>query len=372
MECHFMKEDLLQGLQFAQSIADRRNTMPILANILLKTRRDSVEISATDLEISVQTQIPAKIREEGTLSLQAKKIYEIVRELNEDEILLRGKENFWGELEAGKSFFSLMGLDPRTFPKLEQEKKEVLFQIDSSSLRDFIERTTYSTSTDETRYHLNGVLLELENGKDQNFVKGIATDGHRLAMVQEEIQSEGPLRMDKGVLLPRKGLMEVKRAFTESAGNVEVGISKKMVSLNRDGLSLLMRLIEGEFPDYRQVIPKSNPYRLVVEKDSLIAALRRISLFTSERYRGVRLNIGKKELTLSLNNPDVGEVREVVSSSYSGDPMEIGFNTRYLLDAVVACREDSVLFLLKDELGPVLIQGENDRGALAVIMPMRF
>jgi DNA polymerase-3 subunit beta len=372
MECIFNKETLIQGLQLTQNIADKKNTLPILGNVLIKSQKGEVEISATNLEVSVRAKIPAQIQQEGILSLQAQKAYEVIRELPGSEVRLKGRENFWGEIESGKSFFTLAGLDPKEFPKLEVEQSDVLFQINASSLRNFINKTTYATSTDETRYHLNGVLVELDHSKKQGIIKGVATDGHRLALVEEEIESEGPLRLEQGVLLPRRGLMEVKKAFTESEGKIEVGISKKMVFLRRGGMSISMRLISGEFPDYRQVIPKGGNRFLTLKKEPFIGALRRILLLSSDRYRGVRLNLTKQEVTLSLHNPDIGEARETLSVEYSGDPLEMGFNTRYLLEAVLACDEENVQFNFKDELSPVLVQGPEHKKSLAVIMPMRF
>ncbi|MBI4209651.1 MAG: DNA polymerase III subunit beta [Deltaproteobacteria bacterium] len=372
MECIFNKGTLIQGLQLTQNIADKKNTMPILGNVMIKSHKEEVEIFATNLEVSIRTRIPAQIQQEGVLSLQAQKTYEVVRELPGSEVHLKGKENFWGEIESGKSFFTLAGLDPKDFPKLEVEQSDILFQIEASSLKHLIDKTTYATSTDEARYHLNGVFVELDYSKKKGMIKGVATDGHRLALVEEEIASEGPLHLEKGVLLPRKGLMEVKKAFTESEGKIEVGISKKMVFLRRDGMSISMRLISGEFPDYRQVIPKGGNRFLVLKKEPLIGALRRILLLSSDRYRGVRLNLTKQEAILSLHNPDIGEARENLPAEYTGDPLEMGFNTRYLLEAVLACDEENVQFDFKDELSPVLVQGPEHKKSLAVIMPMRF
>ena len=372
MDCIFNKEFLIQGLQLTQNIADKKNTLPILGNVMIKCRKDEAEISATDLEVSIQTKIPAKIQQEGDLSLQAKKVYEVVRELPGEEVHLKGKENFWGEVESGKSFFNLAGLDPKEFPILNIEPSEVLFQMDSDALKNLIDRTTYAASTDETRRHLNGVWIELDYNKKKGIIKGVATDGHRLALVEEEIDSEGPLRLEKGVLLPRKGLMEVKRAFTETDGKVEVGISKKMVSLRREGMAISMRLVEGEFPDYRQVIPKKGDKFITLAKEPFVGALRRIILLSSDRYRGVRLHLDKKEMILSLHNPDVGEAKESLFVDYTGAAFEVGFNAKYLLEAVLACDEENVQFDFKDELSPVLVQGPEHKKSLAVIMPMRL
>lgn len=368
MEVKAKREDLLATLYWTQSIVERRNTMPILANVLVEAAKGSIRVTATDLEVGVRGSVDAQVAVEGMVTLNAKKLYEIVREAPEETLLLRRLENEWVEIKSGKSVFKVVGLDAREFPQFPGFDGQKLSAAPASLLREMIEKTLFSVSTDETRYSLNGVFIEEGGGGKARMV---ATDGHRLALVERDIGSMG---LEKGVILPRKGLAELKKVLEGSGdGVVSIGFKENMALVVKDDIELFMRLIEGDFPDYNKVIPKENPHIVKIEQEALLRALRRVSILSSERYKGVKLELKEGRVSISANNPDLGEAVEEVDVDYQGKPITIGFNARYLIDVLnVLGPEAEIELELKDEVSPSLLRKSGDDGYLYVVMPMRL
>jgi DNA polymerase III subunit beta len=368
MEVRAKREDLLATLYWTQSIVERRNTMPILANVLVETHPGGIRVTATDLEVGVRGRLDGEVVKEGALTLNAKKFYEIVREAPEDTIQLRRLENEWVEIRSGKTVFKVVGLDAREFPQFPKFEGEKLSATPASTIREMIEKTLFSVSTDETRYSLNGVVIE---GVDGARARMVATDGHRLALIERDL---GSLGLEKGVILPRKGLAEFKKVLEGSAdGVVSIGFKDNMGLVVKDDLELFMRLIEGDFPDYNKVIPKDNPLAVKIERQALLRALRRVSIVSSERYRGVKIDLKDGKVMISANNPDLGEAVEEIEVEYQGRALTVGFNARYLIDVLsVLGEETEVEIELKDEVSPSLLRKVGDDGYLYVVMPMRL
>lgn len=368
MEFKAKRGDFLATLYWTQGIVERRNTMPILANVLIESTKENVRLTATDLEVGVRGRLEGEVAQEGSITVNAKKLYEIVREAPEETLRLKRLENDWVEIKSGKSVFKIVGLDAREFPQFPNFEKEQLSTVPAKMIREMIERTLFSVSTDETRYSLNGVLIEeSESGR----VRMVATDGHRLALIERQIGSFG---MEKGVILPKKGLTEVKKLLEVSEdGLVSIGFKDNMSLVVRDEVELFMRLIEGDFPDYSKVIPKDNTQQVKVEKEELLHALRRVSILSSERYKGIKMELKEGRLAISANNPDLGEAVEEIDIDYQGKPLVIGFNARYLLDVLgVLETGGEVEISFKDALSPSLLRKSGDDGYLYVIMPMRL
>jgi len=371
------KSELTRGLSRVQSVVEKRNSMPILANALLEAeggkRSDAVaglRISATDLEVGLSGSYQAEVADAGSVTVSARKLHEIVRELPEEPVRLQTTENSYLEILCGRSRFVLAGSAGEEYPTLPSATPEKSVRLQAAVLSSMIERTMYAASADETRYNLNGVFLEVLQ-EDQK-LRMVATDGHRLAYADRSIGDEFE-RMASGVIVPRKGMGELKRLVDEDeADEVELGFSGNSAVVTTPSVKLVMRLIEGEFPNYRQVLPKAPRHRLTVPSETLSHVLRRVSLLAAEGGRGVKLEIASGKLTVSAQNQDLGEAQEELDVDYAGEQVGIGFNARYLLDCLSVFRAKEVELGLIDELSPVTVRPTDDGDALAVVMPMRL
>jgi DNA polymerase-3 subunit beta len=369
MEIKAKRGDFLATLYWTQSIVERRNTMPILANVLIEATKNDIRVTATDLEVGVRGRVDGEVVKEGTITVNAKKLYEIIREVPDEQVQLKRLENDWVEIKSGKSVFKIVGMEAREFPQFPKFDSKGLSTTPASTIREMIERTIFSVSTDETRYSLNGVFIEeSENGK----VRMVATDGHRLAFDERHLGSLGLL---KGVILPRKGLAELKKLLESGGGDgvVSLGFRENMGLAIKDKVELFMRLIDGDFPDYTKVIPKGNPNIAKLEHNEFLQAIRRVSILSSERYKGIKLEFQEDKVSISANNPDLGEAVEEIEEEYAGKPVTIGFNARYLIDVLAVLGSDGdVEIELKDELSPSIIRKAGDEAYIYVLMPMRL
>lgn len=368
MEFKAKRGDLLATLYWTQSIVERRNTMPILANVLIECQKGNVRITATDLEVGVRGELDGEIVREGTVTVNAKKLYEIIREVPTEQVQLKCLDNEWVEIKSGKSVFKIVGMEAREFPQFPVFESKQLLTIPAGALREMIERTLFAVSTDETRYSLNGVYME-QSGEGK--VRMVATDGHRLAFEERVL---GTLGLAKGVILPRKGLAELKKLMESGEDEVvSIGFRENMGLVTKGKVELFMRLIDGDFPDYTKVIPTGNPSTIKLDHIQLLQALRRVSILSNERYKGVKIDFSKEKVAISANNPDLGEAVEEVEADYDGKPLSIGFNARYLIDMLaVVAGEGDILIELKDELSPSIIRKSGSDSYLYVLMPMRL
>lgn len=368
MEFRAKRGDLLKTLHWTQSIVERRNTMPILANVLIECEKSNIRITATDLEVGVRGELEGEIAKDGTITVNAKKLYEIIREVPTEEVRLKRLENDWVEIKSGKSVFKIVGMDGREFPQFPEFQAEQLLTVPSGALREMIERTLFAVSTDETRYSLNGVFIE-ESGSGK--VRMVSTDGHRLAFEERAL---GTLGLAKGVILPRKGLGELKKLMESGDDEVvSIGFRENMGLVTKGKVNLFMRLIDGDFPDYTKVIPTGNTTTALIDHTQLLQALRRVSILSNERYRGVKIDFVKDRVAISTNNPDLGEAVEEIEADYDGKPISVGFNARYMIEALTVLQTDGEIRIeLKDELSPSVIRKSGQDSYLYVLMPMRL
>jgi len=368
MELKAKRENLLAALYWTQSTVERRTTMPILANVLVELQRGNTRVTATDLEIGVRATLDGEIIQEGAITLNAKKLYEIVRESSGETIQLKRLENDWVEIKSGKSVFKMVGLDPNDFPAFPAFDAESLFPVPAKIMKEMIDKTIFSVSNDETRSNLNGAFLEEgEGGK----VRMVATDGHRLAMVERQV---GTLGLKKGVILPRKGLGQLRKILEEAHDGVaQIGFKENMGLVVRGNVELFMRLAETDFPDYTKVIPVGNPYNVKIDQRGFLQALRRVSILSSERYKGIKIEVKPAAMAISANNPDLGEAIEELDVEYKGKAMSVGFNARYLIDVLSVLEDEGDVDIeLKDELSPSLLRRGGDEGYMYVVMPMKL
>ena len=372
MDLRVEKAEFLQGLYLTQGVVEKRNTLPILANVLIDATGSDVMLTATDLEVGIRRVFRGTVVRPGSITVSARKLYEIVRELPSDEINVRSGDGGWVEVTAGKARYRMVSMDPKEFPSIPAsqpvaKKGGVVMCLASGVLAEMIEKTLFAVSTDETRLSLGGVFIE---SVERNQVRMVATDGHRLSVIDREVPG---VEVKPGVILPRKGLVEAKRLLEGSDGEVTFSIAGNLARIERAGVELFMRLIEGEFPDYRQVIPKESKYTVRVDREALFGALRRVSILSSERSRGVKHRLQPGALEVLTANPDIGEASEEVEIDYAGAEFAIGFNARYLLDVLsVAGVTGSIEIGLIDEVSPGRIRLGEDEGYTYVVMPMRL
>ncbi len=382
MEFSVGKEDLLQCLYLVQGVVERRSSLPMLSHVLIESdstgENDGViSLGATDLEIGIRQQCQADVKAAGSMTADARKLYEIIRELPSGQVRLRSSGNGWVDVNSGKSRFRIAGLDPKEFPTItgqkEKQKEPSSFgqfiSLPGPTLREMIEKTLFATSPDETRQNLSGVYLETQK---EGKVRMVASDGHRLSLIEREVDT--PALPDwPSVILPKKGLVETRKLLERSEGTIDVSVNDSIVNLKKETTELFMRLIEGDFPDYQQVVPKEHTHRIEFPRDEFLSALRRILILTTERSRGIKLQFEKDKIEVSVNTPDVGEGTEEIAASYAGDGLSIGFNGRYLTEALNVMNEgDSVVLFLKDEMSPGLLQQKESREFSYVIMPMKI
>ena len=384
MNFNINKREFLKGLSLMQSVAGRKTTLPILSHILMQWEKNFLYLTGTDLETGIREELSATILQEGKASVSGKKLYEIVRELPDETIHIQKKENHWITLQCGKSIFNIAGLDPDEFPSLPSYQDEYFSKISTHLMREMIEKTVYAASNEESRYHLNGVLFiqkKQDSGPSgtgqggQEILRMVATDGHRLSLIDRE--SPTIRGIEKGIIMPKKGVLEIKKIMGDRDGEEEMEIYFNQThGFFKMGKSLVViRLIDGEFPEYEQVIPKGNDKKLVIEKEKIYGCLRRVSTMASERVEGVKFSLRKNSVELSSYHQDFGDAKEEVELVYEGTPIEIGFNARYLMEALNVIDTGEIVIELKDEGNPGIIKPLSSiepSNQFCIIMPMRI
>jgi DNA polymerase-3 subunit beta len=364
---------LMKSLAHVQNVVEKRNTIPILANVLLAVRDGKLTIAATDLEIALVEEVPAQATRNGAITVPAATLYEIVRRQPENaEIEL---DHPGGDaqlaLRAGRYSTSLVALGVDEFPKLDAGKLSHSFNLSAVDLRGLIDRTKFAISTEETRYYLNGIFLHAAESENGPVLRAVATDGHRLARVEEALPA-GASGMP-GVIVPRKTVNELRKLLDEVSGDIEIALSETRIQFTIGTMRLTSKLIDGTFPDYDRVIPRNNDKILRVDQKDFAAAVARVSAISSERHRPVKLSLARDLLVISAASPEQGTASEELDSDrikYDSGPLEIGFQARYLNDVTDQMQGD-VEFVFADGAAPTLVRDPGDLRAVYVLMPMR-
>jgi DNA polymerase-3 subunit beta len=366
------KSSLVTGLQRIQGIVQARTTMPILSNVRLETVKGGIQLFATDLEIGLRDLLPAEIEADGTITVSAKKLFEISRELKQDAIRIASEDGAGILIRSGKSNFRLRGLPAEEFPSFPEIEETGRTAVPAAMLLEMIRKTAYAVSTDLTRMSLNGVLIHLSEEKGAP-IKMVATDGHRLSLVSRNLPAPPSGGKSRKVIVPRKAISELKKYMEEAErGDVEIVFSQNHVVFREKNYTLLSRLIDGKFPNYSDIIPKHNPHQLNVDREMLQGAVRRVSILSDEKTHAIKLALRKGEIQISSNHPEIGEAQEALSAEYQGEDLEVGFNVRYLQDVASAVNGAEIRMLFMDALSPSRIEDPQDDGFLAIIMPMRL
>lgn len=368
MDLRLNRSEFLTELGPMQGIVERKTTIPVLSHLLLKTRDGKLHLAATDLDVSLTSWCEADVREDGAIAVQAKKFMEIVRSLVGEEVHLVQEEPEWISIRAGRSRFKIHGMRAEDFPTLPEVEDRYQIELPFDRFRRMISRILFAVSAEESRFQLNGALLKLKGDS----LELVATDGHRLALVESGLSSEGS---EDSVLVPRKALQELQRFEADGAVGYRRGEHHLSFRLGRR--ELICRILEGTFPDYERVIARDNDKKAVFERKSLDAAAQRVSILTGDRSRAVRLELSEDQLVVSVQNADLGQAVEEVACEYRGPEFSLGINPDYLRDFLSVVDTDKVRLELKDENTQCVCfpqgdgEGESDDRYLCVIMPMR-
>jgi DNA polymerase III subunit beta len=346
--------------------------MPILVNVLLDAQGSHVKIFATDLEVSLTDQASAQVKEPGRVAVNAKSLFEIVKELPDAPIDLEKKENNWLKISQNRAVFNIVGMSPDEYPIFPTFTTREFLKIEPQVFAEMIEKTIYAVSMDETRYHLNGVFLEAKAEGNQVTYRMVATDGHRLSLIDKKVDNSVKNVSNSGVIVPRKGLHEIRKLLDGVEKSVELAIEGAQLIV-RSGTSLLMiRLIEGRYPNYQQLIPQNLREHLLVQREPLLASLKRVSLLSNTKSKGVTLTLGSGRMEITSNNPELGDAKEEIEVQYKGKEIKVGFNAKYILDVLTSMQDEVVRFEFNDQLSPGLIRPHEDNSYTCVVMPMRI
>jgi DNA polymerase III subunit beta len=371
MKLSIERATLLKALAQAQSVVERRNTIPILANVLIEAEGNQVSLRATDLDIEVVDRAAAMVERAGSTTVSAVMLHEIVRKLPDGSLVNLSEDSAAGRLTvtAGRSTFSLATLPKEDFPVMASSEYSSNFSAKASELRRLFDKAKFAISTEETRYYLNGVYMHVSQGENGKVLRCVATDGHRLARIDAPL----PENADDmpGVIVPRKTVGELRKLLDDDDATIAVSVSETKVRFATPAITLTSKVIDGTFPDYTRVIPTGNTRRLEVDASDFAKAVDRVATVSSERSRAVKLSLDEDRLVLSVNSPDSGAAEEELAVAYSDERLEIGFNAKYLLEIASQVDRENAVFLFNSAADPTLMREGNDSSAVYVVMPMR-
>jgi len=373
MEIKINRDVLLKGVSRVQGILEKRSHMPILSTVLLITKEDKVEISATDLEIGFQNSYPAEIVKPGSITISGKKLLDITRETTSKNIYILEKDNNWIYISDNKAHYNLSSLPADEFPVLTEPEGIIMIEIDGKVLAEMINKTIYSITMEDTSFKLSGVFMEIINKDKEDFLRMVATDGHRLSLIDKKVPKLQEIDIKQGVMIPKKGLMELNKLALEN-GNILFGLKHNNLVGKKEEALIVIRLLDTKFPDYKEVIlPKKEDKKniITINRNLLLESMRRMMIIGGDQYQGVKITTGTDYLEMVSVNPDLGDVEEKIEIKYDGEPIEIGFNPKYFIDVLQTMDSDVIFLDIKDQTSPCLITGEQDEGFLGLIMPMR-
>ena len=371
MKLSIERNTLLKAVSQAQSVVERRNTIPILANVLIEAEGGHAQFRATDLDIEVLDKVVAQVERSGSTTVSAVTLHDIVRKLPDGALVTLSDDAAKGRLsvEAGKSVFSLATLPKEDFPVMASTEYEANFTAKAPMLRRLFDKSKFAISTEETRYYLNGVYMHTAETVDGTMLRCVATDGHRLARVDAEMP-QGAQNLP-GVIVPRKTVGELRKLLEDDDTQIAVSVSETKVRFATSEITLTSKVIDGTFPDYARVIPQGNTRKLEVDASEFAKAVDRVATVSSERSRAVKLSLESDKLVLSVNSPDSGTAEEELIVAYDDEKLDIGFNAKYLLEIASQVDRENAVFMFNSAGDPTLMQEGNDSSAIYVVMPMR-
>ncbi len=371
MEFKIHKKKFVEILTKVQGITLSKTNMPILSNVFIEAANgNNLHILATDLEIGFDGLYTTEIITPGTTTVPSKKLLEIVKDFPKEVIHIKESENKWIQIVDESVEYNIVGMDPEEFPSLPNIEDVIFLEIEANLLKSMIDKTIYSVLIGEGYAEMTGIFIEQEEKEGKNFLIMVSTDGHRLSFVEGVVDKSEPPVIEQGVIIPKKGILEATKLL-DSEGIVKIGVKDNKFILKKDNETIVTRLIEGEFPTYKNIIPWDNKKLLRVKREEFLMMLRRMSIFSSEKYRGVKFKMDKNSIEIINTNPELGESSERAEVKYDGDVMELGFNPKYFIDTLNNMKSEEVIIKFKDNKSSCLISGDDDENFLSVIMPMR-
>jgi len=366
MKISIERADLIKALGHVQNVVERRTTIPILSNVLMQAQNNELTFIATDLDIEVQEAAPAMVEDAGTVTAPAHLLYDIARKLPDGaQIAIKVGSDQRLEVTAGRSHFTLPLLPAGDFPKMTADGFSHNFALSAKDLSRLIDKTKFAISTEETRYYLNGIYIHAYEGA----LRAVATDGHRLALAELDLP-QGAENLP-GVIIPRKTVAEIRRLIDGGESDISLAVSEAKIQFHYGSAILTSKLIDGTFPDYQRVIPSNNEKELILDNKIFASAVDRVATISAEKSRSVKLSLTQDTLELAVNNPEHGNAHEQIAVDYSAEPMEIGFNARYLLDVSAQIESRDASLFLDGPAAPALVKDADDPGTLFVLMPLR-
>jgi len=371
MEVTVNRQELYKAVSRVQSIIEKRSNMPILSMILVSAKGSDLVISATDLEISLQQKTAAEVAVPGSVTIPGRKFFEILKESKSDKLLLKERQNARIFISDENARYNLACLPPDEYPVFVEPEGVATAEIDGLVLREMIEKTIYSVTMEEAGFKLSGIYVEKMVKDDNSSLRMVSTDGHRLSLIEKEVKGIDSIDMPSGVMIPKKGMMELSKLASEG-GVLQLGF-KQSSCLARSGDSVLvMRLLESKFPDYNAVIPKKTKSHIKIKRDALLDGMKKMMILSNETYRGVKISLENNIMELVSVNPDLGDAQEKLEIDYKGERFDAGFNPKYFTDVLQSMNSEIVEVGLIDNSSPCIIKGNEDKGFLGLIMPMRL
>ncbi len=373
MQVTIARDELLIALQRVQGIVEKRNTMPTLANVLLEAKSEGLEIVATDLELGMRGFYKAKVKEPGSVTFSARKLYEIARAVTASEIAIAVTDQARVTITAGRSHFNVFGLPGTEFPALPPIERDGLISLPGDGLRQLIQRTLFAVGDHDTRYVLNGVLVTSVHEGDTLVLRFVGTDGHRLAVADQKLETgdRAAAGQELKAIIPKKAAAEMRRLLDEGGDEPSLGVTNNMVIFRKSGLVLTSRLMEGQYPNYQQVMPNASDNTITTSRDDMEGALRRVSVLSQEKTFAVKLTFAAESITLFASHPDLGEAEETIPAQCRGESFAAGFNARYLLDVLGVMDGDQLVMDMAAPLSPCLMIERDTPGLRTVVMPVK-
>ena len=369
------RDDFLNGLASVQNITSKKGTMAILSNVLIQSENDAVILTATDLEIGIKKKLPAEILSSGSITLPARKLFEIVRESNSDQIHMEILENCWAKITDDSSNYRLAGMDSEEFPSFPEYQEDMLVPVPGEILHDLISKTIFSVAQDsESQFTLTAILVEKEKKDGKNFLTFVSSDGHRLSLMAREVETDlEKLQVDKTTLIPRKGMAEIKKLCEEGEVDIFFGVEEKQAIFKTDNTLYIISLMQGDFPEFKDIIRIIDREKyFYINRINLMNSVKRMNLFTEDKYNIITFQIEKKNFTLFSQSMDLGDAREDIGIEFSGDSLLMGFNGKFFVDTLQIMKSDQVKIFISSQDSPCLIESEEDPDFVSIIMPMHI
>lgn len=374
LNCSVLKSDLIDGLNRLQNITNKRVTLAILSNVLIETTNNTLILTGTDLEVGLRVEVPAEINGQGTLTLPSKKIFEIVRESGSDTITIQETENSWVIISAGHSTYNLAGMSSDEYPEFPEYKEDNFVSFEAGIFSDLIDKIIFSVANEEENaYSLTNVLFETEKREGRSYVRMISSDGHRLSIMEKDVATDiDLLNIHSGILIPKKGVQELKK-FCENRDAVEISFEEKQLVARDNDAIMVIRLKKGEFPQYSAIVNAIQlENKIQIERGPFLDSLKRINIFTEDIFHTIQLEVENGKMILTSQNVDLGNAKDIQDVKYDGDPLLLGFNCRYFIDALQVMECETVDAFINSNNSPCLLTSEVDKGFLGIIMPMQL